>query len=397
MKPDATVFQLNDSHYMAYVHWAGDHRDTIVVLTRDRNPGSNSNSHVWISRDYGHSFENRTSSFMRTSGSGHNALIDMFYPSPIDNTKYLFVDVRNRLIFSTIDDCSTFVKSSPPFKPDELSFHSTSSDVVLAYDESASKLYYSSDFGYLWNLKDENVRSYYWGTPPLDNANTLYIEREEYDGGQSNVVKTEYFSNFASKVISNVNDFEVFDNYMFATNHSSGSGLTLWVSLNRGKFQQAQIPTVLATQDFYVADASEDQVFLAVTHNRRTTHLYISDTSGIKYSLSMERVLYFSQNTTSAWLRRYIDFSFVDLHKVMGLRGVYIASQLTQGRVGHRHITTQITFDKGGLWQPVAAPELDNNGKALNCSLANNCSLHLSQKFGQYYPRTPLLSYEVME
>lgn len=70
-------------------------------------------------------------------------------------------------------------------------------------------------------------------------------------------------------------------------------------------------------------------------------------------------------------IRRYIDFSFVDLHKVMGLRGVYIASQLTQGRVGHRHITTQITFDKGGLWQPVAAPELDNNGKALNCSLVS--------------------------
>ena len=80
-------FQLNDSHFMAYVHWAGDHRDTIVVLTRDRNPGLHSNSHVWISRDYGNSFVNRTSSFMRTSGSF--ALIDMFYPSPVDNTKVL--------------------------------------------------------------------------------------------------------------------------------------------------------------------------------------------------------------------------------------------------------------------------------------------------------------------
>ncbi|KAJ7384249.1 Sortilin- receptor [Desmophyllum pertusum] len=105
-------------------------------------------------------------------------------------------------------------------------------------------------------LKDENVRSYFWGIPPLDNANTLYIEREEITGGQSNVVKTDYFSNFASKVISGVNDYEVIDNYMFATNSSSGSGsVTLWVSLNRGKFQQAQIPTASPTQDFYVADA----------------------------------------------------------------------------------------------------------------------------------------------
>ena len=67
--------------------------------------------------------------------------------------------------------------------------------------------------------------------------------------------------------------------------------------------------------------------------------------------------------------RRYIDDTFVDLHKVQGMRGVYIATQLTQGRVGRRHLMTKITFDKGGVWQPVAAPERDNNGKPLNCSL----------------------------
>ena len=63
------------------------------------------------------------------------------------------------------------------------------------------------------------------------------------------------------------------------------------------------IVLVCTYQDFYVVDASENQVFLAVTHDRRTTHLYISGTSGRKYSLSLERVLYFSPNTTTAWLR----------------------------------------------------------------------------------------------
>lgn len=37
-------------------------------------------------------------------------------------------------------------------------------------------------------------------------------------GGLSNVVKTDYFSNFATTIISRVNDFEVIDNYMFSTN-----------------------------------------------------------------------------------------------------------------------------------------------------------------------------------
>lgn len=78
-------FQMNDSHYRAYVHWAGDGRDTIVVLTRDPYPGPNSNSHVWISRDYSRSFVNRTSAFKQQNGDF--ALIHMFHPSPLDNSK----------------------------------------------------------------------------------------------------------------------------------------------------------------------------------------------------------------------------------------------------------------------------------------------------------------------
>lgn len=80
-------FKLNDSHYMAYVHWAGDHKDTIVMLTKDKYPGLHSNSHVWISKDYGKSFQNRTASFMQPSGRNMYALISMFYASPVDNRK----------------------------------------------------------------------------------------------------------------------------------------------------------------------------------------------------------------------------------------------------------------------------------------------------------------------
>lgn len=83
-------FALNDSHYQAYVHWAGDHRDTIVMLTRDRHPGVHSNSHVWVSKDYARTFTNLTSSFM--TPSNNYARIDMFYASPVDNTKVSGLD-----------------------------------------------------------------------------------------------------------------------------------------------------------------------------------------------------------------------------------------------------------------------------------------------------------------
>ena len=54
--------------------------------------------------------------------------------------QYLFVDIRHRLIFTSRDDCLTFVRSSVSFKPDEISFHSVSSEVVLAYDDSTKKV-----------------------------------------------------------------------------------------------------------------------------------------------------------------------------------------------------------------------------------------------------------------
>ena len=50
---------------------------------------------------------------------------------------------------------------------------------------------------------------------------------------------------------------------------------------------------------------------------------------------------------------------------------MYIATQLTPGRRGRRHLMTKITFNKGGVWQPVVAPKVDNKGKLLNCSLVS--------------------------
>ena len=54
--------------------------------------------------------------------------------------QYLFVDTRHKLIFSSRDDCVSFLRSSVSFTPDEISFHSSSSDVVLSYDRSTKKV-----------------------------------------------------------------------------------------------------------------------------------------------------------------------------------------------------------------------------------------------------------------
>ena len=47
-------------------------------------------------------------------------------------------------------------------------------------------------------------------------------------------------------------------------------------------------------QDYYVADASEEQVFLCVNHNGSKTNLYISEVRGVSFTLSLENVVYYN-------------------------------------------------------------------------------------------------------
>lgn len=47
-------------------------------------------------------------------------------------------------------------------------------------------------------------------------------------------------------------------------------------------------------KEYYIADASEDQVFVCVRHSDNRTNLYISEVEGLKFSLSLENVLYYS-------------------------------------------------------------------------------------------------------
>lgn len=65
------------------------------------------------------------------------------------------------------------------------------------------------------------------------------------------------------------------------------------------------------------------------------------------------------------------DESFADLHRVEGLRGIYIASQVTDEahitNIGPEHLVTVITFDNGGEWRRISAPSVDEQGRSIKC------------------------------
>lgn len=72
--------------------------------------------------------------------------------------------------------------------------------------------------------------------------------------------------------------------------------------------------------------------------------------------------------------RTVIPYAFVDVDKIKGMRGIYVATQLTPGPVGKRHLLTLITYNRGGKWQPVRSPTVDNRGVRINCYLVGAMS-----------------------
>lgn len=126
-----------------------------------------------------------------------------------------------------------------------------------------------------------------------------------------------------------------------------------------------------------------------MNHASNHTNLYISAAAGHEFSLSLERILYYNgqSDVSSAWSRQYLPYRFLDFHRVAALRGVYISTQLERGLVGQRHLRTVITYDKGGEWGYIEAPDYDSKGQTLGCQLPD-CSLHLSLQYGQLNPYT---------
>jgi len=54
-----------------------------------------------------------------------------------------------------------------------------------------------------------------------------------------------------------------------------------------------------------VFDVVEEHVFVVINHMRNLSNMYVSDKSGLKYQLSLPRVLYHNPftNVSSPWLR----------------------------------------------------------------------------------------------
>ncbi|XP_025784663.1 sortilin-related receptor [Puma concolor] len=359
---------LNDSHNQMVVHWAGEKSNVIVALARDS--------------------------------------LALARPRSSD---YIFADAYAQYLWITFDFCNTLQGFSIPFRAADLLLHSKASNLLLGFDRSHpnKQLWKSDDFGQTWILIQEHVKSFSWGVDPYDKPNTIYVERHEPSGYSTVFRSTDFFQSRENQevILEEVRDFQLRDKYMFATKvvHLLGSpqpsSVQLWVSFGRKPMRAAQFVTRHPINEYYIADASEDQVFVCVSHSNSRTNLYISEAEGLKFSLSLENVLYYSPGGAGSdtLVRYFANEPFADFHRVEGLQGVYIAT-LINGSMNEENMRSVITFDKGGTWEFLQAPAFTGYGEKINCELAQGCSLHLAQRLSQLLNlqlrRMPILSKE---
>uniref|UniRef100_A0A3B3Q3S9 Sortilin-related receptor n=1 Tax=Paramormyrops kingsleyae TaxID=1676925 RepID=A0A3B3Q3S9_9TELE len=325
---------------------------------------SRSLSQVYVSYDYGTTFSHISERFqLSDSKAGNKQAIAQFYHSPVDNKRYLFADTTNGFLWNTFDFCKTVQGFSIPFKPTDLLLHSTNPSLVLGYDSlhPNKRLWKSDDFGETWVLIQEHSASSWI----LDPEASIEPDLHEPSGASSVLISTDFYQSEQNRsvIMERVDSFQLRDKYMFAT----------------------------TTRVSSMADLPQNETAVCLVLTSESTLWWSCDGSGC---LTCFGGVYRSRAASDTLGR---GCPFADLHRVEGLRGVYIAT-LINGSLSEDNMRSVITFDKGGTWELLQPPSTDSLGGTLACQLSKGCSLHLAQRWSQLLNvqlrRMPILSKE---
>jgi len=420
--------------------WCGSTRDTVFVLTETNS--------LYRSDDKGFTWKKLNDILMNTGKDqldpedNEIGKVTEIILSPVDKNLIIFLGTHG--INWVSQDCGRKIEAlNHGRKIHEFIFHPTERNWVLASAyticddfknepcKNFKEIFVTKDLGDTWNLLLSYVVQFGWGITgqnhvtqgiPKERILASYYPRGKGDQehvGWNYKIDLVYSDDFfhSKKVAAHKgNKFLLTDSFLFVAQVADQElqEVLLLVANSDNKhynFESIHLNDSKFSEHSYTfLDTSEGSVFLHVNHSGDQSiygHIYISNSLGMRYSLSLPYNIRSSGNQS-------------DFEKVQGLEGVFIANAIDEEYMRdntyeiqkeelededrmdespHRrsgegkessaeavrnYVKTFISFNKGGSWEELRAPNRDVEGKLYDCD--NVCNLHLHGISSDYPP-----------
>lgn len=387
-----TIVHLNDSHENLSVKWLGKGSSVMIVLAKNNKPKPNTNvtTNVYVSYDYGSTFKKEDKLQLP---NGSQPILNTFITSKLNNSHFLFTDVVNNFLFVSTDYGQTYERIKLQFSPKIVQIHSTIPGYILASDDTEpTDLFLSYNFGRRWELIHHNVTKWSWASN-YEQSDRLRQDRIYAlvltPNGQKGFYQTDKY--FEDKPLSllrnNVKDFKICNKYVVVIRWASTLGgatkevgLKMDVAFNKTQLNMALFNKTYSNTDiadFHVVDCSDNELLVAArSHNvKDRANLFVSNMKGNRFKLVLRDVVLSTANNKTT----------VDVHKVAGLSGIYIANAYENKT---NTVISLTTYDSGYSWNKINLTQVQSDEIRKNCT-HENCSLHFIQSSMQYAYKFP--------
>ncbi|CAG9473822.1 sortilin, putative [Plasmodium vivax] len=439
-KKKVSVSEINFDSAVEDVQWCGNNHMTVLVKTvKGRLYRSSDGGKIWTNITSSLS-ENPVNKNEPANHTNDVTTVDLIMVNPVNKNIILIIG-NQKNHFVSEDSGETFRLINYKNKINFWQFHSTKTHWALvsswtsacySTDEKSGEcmqtLSVTKDLGRTFQLIDIYVVQFNWGDKDTHSEDTVYYTRhknrnghqQRFSGWSKDVdfVRTDNFGKNVDVLVKQGNKFLISNGYIFVAklNDVIKQTVNMMVSTDGGKtFNKANLPENIHEKSYTVLDTSEGAIMLHVNHGTssdriNTGNVYISDASGLNYTLSLPNNIRTSSGEC-------------EFDRILSLDGVYIANFLDenddikdedlrfhnfkaqleedvspfqtntekrkkQAAKGKNEdlVRTVISFNKGGHWSYLKAPKVDSRGNKYDCG--DNCFLHLHgiTNYHQYAP-----------